>query len=151
EDEGAIRAHLREWSERHAEYPSIAASLFRTSMLAEMGGQLFLRTIEVPEATGRALADPESVAEFFRLPFREAVEAFLSREIVSPEAFAAMSDAARQRAFTAARLASEGMVERAYELLRQALEDGRTLRQFQSELSPDVLGVTAANDQYTEL
>jgi SPP1 gp7 family putative phage head morphogenesis protein len=142
---------LSEWAERAEHDNEIALSLYRAQLHADMGGQLFVRTVEVPEAGGPVeLADGGSAPAFLRMPFREAIEAFLRRRIVDPEVFEAMSAAAKLRAFTATRLAARGLIDRARELLARALREGGTLRDFQRELDVDDLGVTAASSGYLE-
>lgn len=120
-------------------------------MLADMGGQLFVRLVEVPESVPGSIAlDEAPLPAFLRMPFAEAVQAFLARQIVTPEEFAQLTDAGRARSFTATRLAADGLVERVRALLADHLARGGTLEQFQAELGPDTLGITAASPWYLE-
>lgn len=89
---------------------------------------------------------------FLSLPFEEALQAFLDRQIISPEEFRALSDDARQRAFTATRLASEQLIARAYRRLEESLRSGSTLDEFAQALRDDAisLGVTPSDPGYVE-
>ncbi len=125
-------------------------------MLGDLGGQLFVRTVEVPEALPpvRQLRAGEQGA-FFRLAFQEALDAFLARRIVTPDAFAALTDDARARAFTATRMATQELIRRSRELIAQTLADGGTLADFERSLlsiAPDSisLGITPDQPHYLE-
>lgn len=137
-------------------------------MMARMAGGLFVRAIEVPESLGAV--DEQDLARqvlpasrrvlrdgrpsFLQLAFREAVELFLRRQIVTPEAFAAMADAERLVSFTATRLASELLIERARELVQAHLEEGGDLRSFVRGLRDAEratgLGIEPASPWYLE-
>lgn len=147
-----VEAALTEWQARAEDDDAITASLFRTLLHGNMGGQLFVREVEVPEAGGevRQLALPGVSAPFFRLSFREALEAFLARRVVSPEVWESMNDLARQGAFSGARLASEAAAQRVFSLLESTLRQGGTLRDFQAAVSPSDLGITADSPGYLE-
>ena len=148
-----------------ADDEGVAASLFESRMMARMAGALFVRAVEVPESLGavdeadlaselalskRALRDERP--SFLRLAFREAVELFLRRQIVTPEAFAAMADAERLVSFTATRLASELLVARARELVEAHLTEGGTLRSFVAGIRAGEagLGIEPASPWYLE-
>jgi len=86
------------------------------------------------------------------LPFDEAIQAFIEKQIVTPEEFRALSDEARQRAFTATRLASQGLIDRAHRRLLETLQSGGTMQDFARALREDAisLGVTPADPGYLE-
>lgn len=116
-----------------------------------MAGQLFVRTIEVPEAATPALlrlADDDRA--FLDLPFEEAVRVFAERRIVDPETFYSDLSGIRQRSFTASLLASEALMKRARNLLRSALERGMTVEEFTRRLQASelTLGIEPSNDGY---
>lgn len=117
-----------------------------------MGGQLFVRAIEVPETLPRALAVEDARPSFLRLPFREALESFLGKRIVTREAFEAMDEIARRDAFSATGLASEQLVARARELLRRHLSEGGSVTSFIAGMRDGSLrlGVEAASPSYLE-
>lgn len=132
-----------------------------------MTGALQVRVNEAPEAaTSRALARFALAADgslpgqphqgpsvtFAQLPFDEAIADFLAREIVTPEEFARMDAAARQRAFTAAGLATDALRDEAYQAILAALEEGTTLREFARELRTGErsLGITPSDPVYLE-
>lgn len=147
-----VEALSQEWAQTVAEDLPIAASLYRTRLHAEMAGHLFVRDVEVPEVDGRtvSLAIPDARISFLRLPFREAIDAFLAREVVDADTFDRMSLEARLNAFTATQAASSTAVETIRRALQMALEEGVTLQQFQAELDATVLGTAAERSFYLE-
>jgi SPP1 gp7 family putative phage head morphogenesis protein len=152
--EGDFAARLEEWRLAAADDEDIASGIYRSTMQADMAGQLFVRLVEVPEALPESLRalDTRRRPSFLRLPFQEAIQSFLRRAIVSPEEFARLSDEAKTRAFTATLLASQQVTERAARELRAALETGSTLADFarairEQEVS---LGITPSDPAYVE-
>jgi SPP1 gp7 family putative phage head morphogenesis protein len=145
---------LAAWQRRNASDEDVAASLYRTTMQADMAGQLFVRVVEAPETLPQSMRalDDGPRPSFLSLPFEEALQAFLDRQIITPEEFRALSDDARQRAFSATRLASQGLIERAYRRLLESLQSGGTLDDFARQLREDsvTLGVTPADPGYLE-
>ena len=119
-----------------------------------MAGQLFVRVVEAPETLPQSMRalDDGPRPSFLSLPFEEALQAFLERQIITPDEFRRLSDEARQRAFTATNLASQGLIERAYRRLQESLQSGGTLDDFARQLREDStsLGVTEANPSYLE-
>ncbi len=77
----------------------------------------------------RALDNRDRPA-FLSMPFREAIDYFLSKQILTPDEFYALSDEHRARAFTASGLATDVLRQRAYDALRTALETGSTFEDF---------------------
>lgn len=152
------QARLTQWASSRASDEEIAASLYKAVMLADLGGQMFVRTVEVPEtlpeeralAADGGIAAPSERPAFLNLPFEEAIRLFTERRLVSPEEFRRLSDDARTRAFTATGLASEQVAARAYELLVQALETGSTLDDFAAQLRREEvsLGITPSDPAY---
>jgi SPP1 gp7 family putative phage head morphogenesis protein len=145
---------LQDWQRRNASDEAIAGSLYRTTMQSDMAGQLFVRVVEAPETLPqqqRALDDGPRPS-FLNLPFEEAIRAFMERGIITPEEFRLLSDDARQRAFTATRLASQGVIERAYRRLLESLQSGGTLDDFARQLRTDEvsLGITPSDTGYLE-
>lgn len=112
-----------------------------------MAGQLFVRDVEVPEAT-RKLRAPDPA--FVDLPFEDAIRVFRERAIVDPETFYSDLEGIRQRSFTASNLTSEYLTRRAYALLRAALERGLTVEQFVADMRANVdqLGIESVTDGY---
>lgn len=147
-----VQLRLQGWAERVAGSEEVAAPLYVASVQADLGGQLFVRAVEVPEAQPmRALRD-EPAPSFLRMPFEEAIAYFLARRIVTPEEFRALSDAARQRAFTATQLATDELRARAYRMLLAALREGGTQAEFAQALRSEELslGVTPSSPGYLE-
>lgn len=148
-----LAADLGEWAKRAAEDEAIAGGIYSASMQADLAGQLFVRQVEAPETLPtRALADKPQRPSFLSLPFDEAIEEFGRKAIMSPEEFRRLSDAARTRAFTATRLASDGLRQHAYDLLTEALKQGTTYREFAAQLAAEEvsLGVTPSSPYYVE-
>ncbi len=145
---------LQAWANEHAADESIAASIYTSSLQADLGGQMFVRLVEVPESVSeKTLAlDDRPRPSFLALPFDEAIAAFLQRGLITPDEFRRLSTDARARAFTATRLATDALRQRAYEGLLSALRDGSTLRDFAAGLRTEELslGVTPADSYYVE-
>jgi SPP1 gp7 family putative phage head morphogenesis protein len=149
-DSGSALSHLAEWQRAAAEDQDIASSIYRNGLVADMGGQLFVRTVEAPETLPTRSLDDRIGGGFMRLEFTEAIQAFLARGIISPDEFAALSDAHRAKAFTVTRLATEALIKRVNDLIASALRDGSTFDEFAAALTPDTLGITAASPAYLE-
>ncbi len=141
---------LTEWGQEHADDDAMAATVYKAGLQARMAGGLFVRAIEVPESSQVELTGPSP--SFMRLPFEEAVREFVARRLVSPAAFQAMSEAERLRSFTATRLATQQIIERAKRLLTETLESGGTMREFIARLESDpaVLGMSPQSPWYME-
>ena len=149
---GDAASALSAWAERRASDEDVAATLYTSAMLADLGGQIFVRTIEVPESTPARALDNRPAPPFLSMPFDEAIESFLARRLISPDEFRALSDAARTRAFTATRLATDTLRQRALDGLLEALRSGGTLDDFAAALQSEELslGVTPSSQGYLE-
>jgi len=93
---------------------------------ADMAGQLMVRGVEADVTALAARRTPS----FLDMPFEEAIRLFRERRILSADEFYALSDLYRTRAFTATRLLTETLRERAYDELVRALEQGSTFEEF---------------------
>jgi SPP1 gp7 family putative phage head morphogenesis protein len=153
---GAIeRNDLAGWGERIASDEDFAALLYETLMKGDMGGQLFVRTVEVPESLPRkaslavARIDPDA---FFNLPFEEAIASFRERRLISPAEYRRLSDAAKARAFSVSRMTSDELVRRVQEILQRELESGASLQSFVDQVRDGEvdLGITATSPSYLE-
>lgn len=146
-----VPARLAAWAKREARHSDVSESLYRSLLQSDLAGQLFVRTIEVPEATSVALAGNDRPS-FLSMPFQEAIAYFRSKRLISPEAFAALDDAARMQAFTATELATDHLRRFAFEQLTRALEEGTTLQDFAAALRAEEisLGVTPSSAAYVE-
>ena len=144
---------IEAWGDAIASDPGFAALLYRTQMTADMGGQLFVRTVEVPESLPRTakLAVVDASA-FFALPFDEAIRAFLSRRLLSPAAYRRLSAEARARAFSVSLMTSREMVAKVREELARTLQDGGSYGSFRAAVQAGEidLGVTPAAPSYLE-
>lgn len=152
-ERAASFGELDEWAARIADDPAFAAVIYQTLMTGDMGGQLFVRTVEVPESLPRktSLARVEQDA-FFSLPFDEAIAAFLARGVISPEEYRRLSAEARARAFSVARLTSTELVKRVRDVIGRTLEEGGNYRDFVAQVRAGEvdLGITPTNPGYLE-
>jgi SPP1 gp7 family putative phage head morphogenesis protein len=116
-----------------------------------MAGQLALRLVEVPESMSIRTLDARR-SSFLSLTFKEALEAFRARRVVSPEEWARLEREARERAFTATRLATDSLREHAFDELVRALAEGSTFADFASSLRTQEasLGVTPSDPAYLD-
>lgn len=148
----AARAALSEWSRDAANDELIAASIYQPRLHADMAGQLFVRLIEVPESAPTRALDDVVPGAFTRLSFTEAIAFFLSKRLITPDEFHALSDAAKANAFTATKLASDQLRQRAFDLIEETLSDGGTLDDFVRGLRDGSLslGIEAASSGYLE-
>ena len=142
---------LAAWQQRKA--PALAKQIYEIGLHGRMAGGLFVAQFEAPEAFKREVAlEDRPVPAFLALPFDEAIAAFERRNIVTPEEFETMDEAARAESFTAVRLAHETLVTRARDLLLRTLNEGGTFDDFRTALTEDehVLGVTPSAPWYLE-
>lgn len=144
---------IDQWGASIAEDPAFTALVYRTMLTADMGGQLFVRTIEVPESVTR-VAPLAVVREdaFFALPFEEAIASFLARKLITPEEYRRLSADARARAFSVSRMTSDELVKRVRDTLGRTLEDGGTYRDFVASVrSGEIdLGIAPTSSGYLE-
>lgn len=123
--------------------------LFKPAVMAELAGQLFVRTIEVPEATRQLDA---TRATFLDLPFAEALEWFRARFPDDEDGLDDLLDAYRRRASERTRLLFEAVAKRARDRLIETLEEGGTLAEFASAVRSGAarLGIEAPTPGYLE-
>lgn len=121
-----------------AQDDQVQTAIWRANLKANMAGELFVREIELHRALFKLEAEGPT---FLSLPFDEAIEHFLSRVVMDPEAFAELSDTERFRSFTVARVLSDRLRERMFDRLGSAVENdfGPGLRDFVQEFEQDVL------------
>ncbi len=138
----AFRA-LTLWADRREEDNRFADLIYQSAAMSWMAGQLFVRMFEVPNSA-RSLADVRvgSDASFLGRPFAAGVETFLERDILTPEEFYSKLGEFRQRGFTATRLATRALREKAYRQLLSALEGGSTFEEFAVAFLDEGPGVT---------
>lgn len=90
--------------------------------MTNLGGQLFVRDIEAPEAAPMVKLMDEVERPFFLLPFTEAIEFFRSRQILSPDDYRELDTRERSRSFSIVRAISERVVTRIKRVLDNAME-----------------------------
>jgi hypothetical protein len=113
---------------RVASSDPLDAWLYETSARAWMGGNLFVRDVELeaPQLELRLVSTPD----FFSLPFEAAIDAFLAREIVpASEAFDALGRL-EQRSFAARRLAAESVARAARDAIGTIMREGGGIADF---------------------
>lgn len=136
------RARLSRWQAENEEPAELVERIYQPALQADLGARLFVVEIEMGGIAPIALDDSRG-APFLRLPFLEAIREFVRRGtteggglgILTPEEFYRLSDEYRTRAFTASRLASQALVERAFSELQRTLEEGGTFEQFATALA----------------
>lgn len=74
-------------------------------------------------------------ADFVRRPFREAIQDFAARRIMTKAAFKRLVAANKRRAFTIAGLGRRAMIETAHDELTRAIEAGSDVRKFRAALA----------------
>lgn len=107
-----------------------------------------MRAVEVPETLPQEAALDDARPSFLRMPFREAVQAFLRKRVMTREAWLALEDELRRRGFFATRLASEAVVQHVRDLIAADLREGGTLRGFISDVRSGAapLGLVPTDD-----
>ena len=145
-----VEAALESWASQASQDEKVSDVIYQTVLTANMGGQLQVRLVEAPE-TVVALAARRR-PNFLDLPFDEAVAAFQGRQVVSPEEFQSMDQEARQRSWTATRLASDTLRQEAYDMLQEALRNGTSMQEFARALRDREisLGVTESDPSYID-
>lgn len=132
---------VREWAAKAIEGDhELVSTLWRSDLQSNLGGQLFVRDVELGQRQPVALADDPFDRAFLDLDFPEALDYFESREIMSPEDFRRLLDTERIRAWSLSRGISETVVRDAAERIRKAMEgDG-------SQMSDFIAGLTSGVD-----
>ncbi len=113
--------------------------LFQSSFRAYLGGQLFVRSIELAGETGPGVvtlsATRRDGSAFLSLPFDEAVSFFRDKRVMTPEEFDAIEDRFRAGGFVARGLATERTVAVARDLIDRLLSQGLTLADVRASLT----------------
>jgi len=132
---------VREWAAKAIEGDhELVSTLWRSDMQSNLGGQLFVRDVELGGREPVALADDPFDRAFLDLDFPEALDYFESREIMNPDDFRRLLDTERVRAWSLSRGISETVVRDAAERIRKAMAgDG-------SQMSDFINGLTAGVD-----
>ena len=146
--EARIAAACDAWSEN----AQLAELIYRPALKADMGGQLAVREIEAGVGPKRVKLAARTPEPFLDLPWDEAVAAFVSRKAMSPEEFYRLSDDARQRGFTATRLLTESLRDRAKSELERVIAEGGDLQSFVAAMVDEgvTLGVGGADIGYLD-
>ncbi len=108
------------WEAAHAEHAHEAGSFAAERASGLILGSPFL-AFEVPG--------------FVRMPFSEAISAFLGKQIVTRRVFDRLAAEAKRRAFTIAGLAQKSLLTVAHDELTKGIADGIDLRTFRANLA----------------
>lgn len=135
-----------------------AARIYQAGFQTFLGGQLFVRSIELAGETGavKLTASRSEGEAFLALPFDEAVAFFESKQILTPDEFDALRDRYRRGGFVARDLASTRMESAAHDLIARLLAQDLTLEEARRSLrdaeSADAasLGITPASNSYLD-
>ena len=131
--ETEVSAALERWSKALEADADIEGALYRANVKTNLAGQLFVTDVELKRA--RVSLKKGAGPTFLNLRFDEAINAFASRQLVSPEEFEALLDSERFRAFSMKLAIRDRIVERAQSHILAALEpDGPGLLPFIAEL-----------------
>lgn len=124
---------------------AFAGWYYRTGFQASLAGQLMVRAVECEEEAndgkpGTVTLGSRSVSRslgdgaFLSLDFEEALAFFRGKRVVTPAEFDALRDRYRAGAFTARKLASEAMRERAQRAIQHGLDEGLPLEEIISSI-----------------
>jgi len=132
----------------------IAIAIFNSHLLgrAQISAEVRNEHDHEPRARAGILAAVVLETAFEPLPFDEAIDFWRGKTSVSPQEFAAMTQAARQKAFSIADGASKLIRDEIRDYIDQALTEGLTLGEFQSNAARllDAAGITARAPHYWE-
>lgn len=138
-DLGNIDERLRKWEASQAT-PQLAYDLAMPSIMADLAGQLFVRTIEVPDST-RKLADIE-ITPFLDMPFAQAVEFFRNKfPEDGGEKLDFLLNAYVKRGGRDSRLLLSRLAETARENLTATLQNGGTFQDFANAIREGSAGL----------
>lgn len=151
-------AAVREWAESLDADGKFAGLLYRTSFQAALGGQLFVRAVELAGETGpgtvalSATRDEASDA-FLAMPFEDAVAFFRDKQVITAAEFDALRDRYRAGGFIARRLATERLQQVAHDSIQRLLEQGQTIPEVvatirAAEADELTLGITPTSSGY---
>lgn len=139
---GEAKRLLTMWAKSKDHLNAISGSLFRPMVQADMGGQLFVREVELPSKSKKfrresrqiKLAFEDAEAAFLQMPFDEAV-AYFERRFGSSARAADIIRKYRERADAAALRALEETAARIVDRIGTHLEEGLDLESFVSEFA----------------
>lgn len=121
-------------------------------MHADMGAQLMVREIEADVVKAKRVKLDALGSSFVDLPYDEAVALFMAKKVMTPQQFYKLSDEARARGFTATRLLTETLRQRAQDSLASIIENGGSLDDFVAAITSEqeTLGVGGADIGYLD-
>lgn len=155
-------AAVKAWAADLDRSNAFAGLLYRTSFQAALGGQLFVRGVELAGEDGpgtialSATRDATPTDPFLAMPFDEAVSFFRDKRVISEAEFNALRDRFRHGGFIARRLATERLQQVARDAIQRLLEQGvtipeavRQIRTAESDINAS-LGISPVSSAYLD-
>lgn len=137
--EAAAASRLDAVGDAMAASDELADHFYETGMMVHMAGMLFVLDIEAERLhSRRELAGPSRA--FLKLGFREAIDHFKSRKVMTEEEFAKLDAIERSRAFSVAKATGESVVTAIKNDIARSISRGGSLRDFKKKFL----------DQFTE-
>ncbi|MEQ8959780.1 MAG: phage minor head protein, partial [Coleofasciculus sp. C2-GNP5-27] len=145
-DETELADVLDAWEASILESEDFEQSAYETILKSKLAGLLFVHSEELKDVK---LAGEISNA-FLHMDFREALEYFLSKNIISPDEWDRLTDAAKDGAFTARRLLAESLRETAATQIQQSIDNNGDLASFIEAVraEEETLGIAPSDDSY---
>lgn len=136
-------------SKRNAVYDHIGDAIYVPAVMSDMAGQLM---VYGREASIVRLDAEQEVTAFLDLPWKEALDEWRKRGLMSPDEFATMLGDYAQRSDRARALMLEQVQTLVRAKLDTAIADGTSLKQFADEIQDGTakLGLTAQDPAYLE-
>lgn len=139
-----IDAAVDRWASDIGADDRLAGIVYESQVRSWMGAQLVVRAVELdadePGAVSleaaRAPGDP-----FLVMPFDDAVRYFASKRVISPAEFRALQDGLRDGAFSAQRLATQQLRQRAKDAILASLNGGLTLDEAAAQIRDGALNL----------
>lgn len=156
-----IDSAVRSWASSLDEGGAFAGLLYRTSFQAALGGQLFVRGVELAGETGPGAVTLSATRDaasdpFLAMPFEQAVAFFRDKRVISEAEFDTLRDRFRQGGFIARRLATERLQQVARDSIQRLLEQGATIpeavaqiRDAESDINAS-LGISPVSSAYLD-
>lgn len=140
---------LAAWREQHNGDPRIIKSIYEPSVQADLGGQAFVRLIEMEDDTRLLASTPRDA--FLSMPFEEAL-AFWRARGGSEEQLQLVLRGYRENAEGASSLMLDAVSRRAIAEMERAIEQGVSLRDFANSINDEAanFGLGPVSPSYLE-
>lgn len=152
---------IKRWAADFDTGNAFADLLYRTSFQAALGGQLFVRSIELAGETGPGVvtlsAQRDAAGDaFLAMPFEDACAFFRAKNVISAAEFDSLRDRYRAGGFVARQLATERLQQVAHDSIQSLLEQGVTIPEAVAQIrdaESDVcasLGISPVSSSYLD-